>query len=253
MSNPTSNYSFQMPTSTDLVTDLPADFEVFGQAVDTQMKTNADAAIAKSIVTTKGDLIAATGASTPARLAVGTNGQFLSADSTAATGLAWVAGGGSTSFTLLNAGGTALTGATTVTVSGISSQQSLWVYVSGASSANANAYIGVRINTDTGMNYYYTGFRNGISTSGFSVVDQNNDNILLFQNAGALTTGSASILIDGTKGSGVKVFDVKGAGETFGYNTKGYWSGTASVTSISIISSTGNLDNGTVYVYGSSN
>jgi hypothetical protein len=34
MTNPTSNFGWQMPTSTDLVTDLPADFEVFGQAVD---------------------------------------------------------------------------------------------------------------------------------------------------------------------------------------------------------------------------
>ena len=34
MSNPTSNFGWQMPTPTDLVTDLPADFEVFGQAVD---------------------------------------------------------------------------------------------------------------------------------------------------------------------------------------------------------------------------
>lgn len=80
-----------MPTSTDLVTDLPADFEVFGQAVDTQMKTNSDAAIAKSIVTTKGDLIAATGTSTPARLGVGTNDQVLTADSTAAAGVKWAA------------------------------------------------------------------------------------------------------------------------------------------------------------------
>jgi hypothetical protein len=37
MSNPTSNFNWQMPTSTDLVTDLPADFEVFGQAVDTAL------------------------------------------------------------------------------------------------------------------------------------------------------------------------------------------------------------------------
>ena len=34
MANPTSNFGWQMPTTTDLVTDLPADFEVFGQAVD---------------------------------------------------------------------------------------------------------------------------------------------------------------------------------------------------------------------------
>jgi hypothetical protein len=103
-----------MPTSTDLVTDLPADFEVFGQAVATSMAdllggttgqvlakaSNTDMdfswvaqddsnAIQNAIVDAKGDLIGATANDTPARLAVGTNGQVLTADSTAATGLAW--------------------------------------------------------------------------------------------------------------------------------------------------------------------
>jgi hypothetical protein len=115
MSNPTSNFGWQMPTATDLVTDLPADFEVFGQAVDTSLadlkggttgqvlakNSNANMdfvwvaaddtnAIQNAIVDAKGDLIAATAADTPARLAVGTNGYFLSADSTEATGLKWV-------------------------------------------------------------------------------------------------------------------------------------------------------------------
>lgn len=114
MSNPTTPFSWQMPTATDLVTDLPADFEVFGQAVATSMAdllggttgqvlsktTNADMdftwvttddtnAIQNAIVDAKGDLIAATAADTPARLAVGTNGQYLQADSTASTGLKW--------------------------------------------------------------------------------------------------------------------------------------------------------------------
>ena len=35
MTNPTTNFGWVMPTATDLVTDLPADFNVFGQAVDT--------------------------------------------------------------------------------------------------------------------------------------------------------------------------------------------------------------------------
>ena len=110
-----------MPTATDLVTDLPADFEVFGQAVATSLAdllggttgqvlsktTNANMdftwvttddtnAIQNAIVDAKGDLIAATAADTPARLAVGTNGHILTADSTAATGLKWAApaGGG---------------------------------------------------------------------------------------------------------------------------------------------------------------
>lgn len=81
MANPTTNYSFAMPTNTDLVKDLPADFETFGQAVDTQMKTNADAAINKSIIDAAGDLIYGTAADTAARLAIGTANQVLTVNS----------------------------------------------------------------------------------------------------------------------------------------------------------------------------
>lgn len=37
MTNPTTPFSWSMPTASDLVTDLPADFETFGQAVATSM------------------------------------------------------------------------------------------------------------------------------------------------------------------------------------------------------------------------
>jgi len=46
-------------------------------------------AIPNSILDAKGDLIVATSADTPGKLSVGTNGYFLKADSTTATGLAW--------------------------------------------------------------------------------------------------------------------------------------------------------------------
>ena len=49
----------------------------------------ANAAVPKSTVTTKGDLIAATASATVARLGVGSNDQVLTADSTTATGLKW--------------------------------------------------------------------------------------------------------------------------------------------------------------------
>jgi hypothetical protein len=114
MSNPTSSFGWQMPTASDLVTDLPADFETFGQAVDTTLAdlkggttgqvlskaSNTDMdftwvaqddsnAIQNAIVDAKGDLIAASAADTPARLAVGNNGETLVADSSTSTGLRW--------------------------------------------------------------------------------------------------------------------------------------------------------------------
>ena len=88
-----------MPTSTDLVTDLPADFEVFGQAVDTSLadlkggttgqvlkkNTNADmdfvwaadSAGMTNPMTTTGDTIYSSSGSTPARLGIGSTGQVL--------------------------------------------------------------------------------------------------------------------------------------------------------------------------------
>ena len=50
--------------------------------------------IQPTIVDAKGDIIAATAADTPARLAVGANNTVLTADSTTATGLKWAAAGG---------------------------------------------------------------------------------------------------------------------------------------------------------------
>jgi len=133
LTNPTSNYNFVLPTATDLVTDLPADFEVALQGVDTRLKalqpgtTLGDIAYSSATanvntrlgvgtngqvlavsggvpawtttadvtpLTTKGDLF--TFDTADARLGVGTNGQTLVADSTASTGIKWAtpAGGG---------------------------------------------------------------------------------------------------------------------------------------------------------------
>lgn len=59
-------------------------------------------------VTTKGDLIAATGSAAVARLGAGANGQTLVADSTQATGLRWAAGGVTIRSAWITGGDTAL-------------------------------------------------------------------------------------------------------------------------------------------------
>lgn len=49
----------------------------------------ADAAIPKALVTAKGDIVGATASGVPDNLAVGSNGQILTADSTVAMGIKW--------------------------------------------------------------------------------------------------------------------------------------------------------------------
>lgn len=71
MANPTTNYGFVLPTSTDLVTDLPADFDVALQGVDTRLK-------ALQPGTTLGDIAYSSAtANTNTRLGIGTSGQVL--------------------------------------------------------------------------------------------------------------------------------------------------------------------------------
>jgi hypothetical protein len=81
----TTNFGWTTPDDSALVQQGAAAIRSLGTAVDTTMQTM----VPKSIVDAKGDIIAATADNTPARLAVGTNGQVLTAASGQATGLQW--------------------------------------------------------------------------------------------------------------------------------------------------------------------
>ena len=170
MSNPTTPFGWQMPENTDLVTDLPADFEVFGQAVATDLQyllggttgqvlakasaTDldfdwvADAAGMTNPMTTTGDSIYSSSGSTPARLGIGSAGQVL----TVASGLpSWAtptAGG----ITQLATG--SLTGISTVTLSNISqAYKHLYVTVVNAQGASNGATVYRPNNVSTANGY----------------------------------------------------------------------------------------------------
>ena len=267
-----------MPTPSDLVTDLPADFEVFGQAVDTDfagllggttgqvLSKTSDTdlaftwiaqddsnAIQNAIVDAKGDLIGATAADTPARLAVGTDGQVLTADSTEATGLKWAsaAGGYTPELTLLNSGGTSLSGSTT-TISGISGKQWLYAYVVGASTNTGdNSAIGFQLNTDTTSKYAQAGM---VEISGSVASFGLTDTFWLI----GLTAATGGV-VDGytnvwnCNATTPKPFLASGEGSGSGFRSymeTGHYSGTSTISSISITCTSGSFDAGTIYVYG---
>jgi hypothetical protein len=72
--------------------------QVLAKASGTDMDFTWTAIDPLVILDAKGDLITATAADTPARLAVGTNGQTLVADSTTATGLKWATAASGSTF-----------------------------------------------------------------------------------------------------------------------------------------------------------
>lgn len=80
-------YNWPEPDNTDLVKNGALAIRTLGNAIDTTMATMTP----KSLVDAKGDLIAATANDTPARLAVGNNGETLVADSSTSTGLRYQA------------------------------------------------------------------------------------------------------------------------------------------------------------------
>ena len=223
-----------------------------------------DVANIDGLLTAKGDIYAATAAATPARLGVGANDTVLTADSTAATGLKWAAPAAGANWSLLNAGGTALTGADTITVSGISSRDKIMVLVQSASSTSASAVIRLRVNTlSTGIYTTYAGqmtIGTSYNVGNFLGSDEPGTAQIVLAGMASTVTGTvdAGVTLTGCASAGVKAFNMFGAGFNSGSGEvgqtlrfgQGFIDTSASITSISVLTGgTGTFDAGTVFVY----
>jgi hypothetical protein len=216
--------------------------------------THSHGEIAASIVDAKGDIIAATAADTVARLAVGSNDQVLTADSSTATGLKWATpAGAGINYQLLNSGGTTLSGASTRTVSGISNINSLYIFIDGASSASGSSGFRLRFNSDTGSNYKQFGFKvpNNNEVTRVDTSSDTSFNTSDMGNAGGDLR--CFVKVDGTNATGIKPINCIGVGtDTNGEGRilNGMYIGTSAITSVTFYSTAGNWDAGTLYVYG---
>jgi hypothetical protein len=215
-----------------------------------------------SAFTAKGQILVATGSGAYTAQAVGTNGQLLSANSAQADGVEWVnAPTAGANWTLLNAGGTALTGASTITVSGISGADKIAIFLDNASSASASSVFNIRFNGSSASNYNWYGmgstYRSTYDNFVFrSFQSQNTSGIEIGEMSGNAGSGlSGYMIITGCNASGNKVYNAQtgvspsGSTGNQGYGIGGYWNNSAAITSVSIVSGTGNFDDGNIRVY----
>ena len=282
MSNPTTPFSWQMPTNTDLVTDLPADFEVFGQAVATSLadllggttgqvlkkNTNADmdfvwsadAAGMTNPMTTTGDVIYSSPGSTPVRLGIGTANQVLAVNS-GATAPEWktISSGGMTLISTTTFNNTT----TNYTLSSIpQTYKHLLLIGNGLQSSYAGTDTTFfRYNGDTTANYGMAIMSNvaaNIQLAG----DTGNDKMFNTTTTNMAADGDASSrfgnftlnIYDYTDTSYKAITYVSGCNNgntSYTTSATGLWNNTAAITSISFTSLRGsNLKAGTVRLYG---
>jgi hypothetical protein len=171
--------------------------------------------------------------------------------------------GAGLSWSLLNAGGTTLSGSNSVTVSGISGKEYLMIRINAASAASASDSFRVRFNGDSGNNY----FAQGMGISWPAAYNQNNSSVVnregvSFFDFGQMSNTASStitgyISLSGGLSSGMKSVligcgvDAVNAANAYPNIIGGIYSGSAPITSFTIYSANSfNFDAGTVYVYG---
>lgn len=256
----TTNYSWTTPDDTDLVKDGASAIRSLGSAIDSTVFTNAGNAVQKSTIDAKGDLLVGTADNTITRLAVGSNNYVLTADSAEASGIKWAAAAAGGGLTLINTGGTTLSGASTSVTSIPGTYKNLHIYIEdfymGANNNNGR----LQINTDTSDNYAFMGLRRSGGNAEATATEANNDVGIYFSSVGGTTAqGAFAYLLIPNYAATTHRKTVMGVSYTKNDGTPGDYyvmqvfgvlqNSSSAVTSIQVTSN-GTYAGGTVYVYG---
>jgi hypothetical protein len=248
----TTNYGWTTPDDSALVKDGASAIRTLGSSIDSTLKTQIDAQIPDSLLTTKGDLIAATGASTPARLGVGANNTVLVADSAESTGMKWAVPA-SGSRTLLST--TTLTGAS-VTISSISqSYKDLYIVIKNFLPADDGRNLRVRMNADATANRHADVYSYGdtsVSTFGGTewAIINTMDNAVT-QNICVLTIPEYANTTTWKVANGFSISNDTTTTTSYKYKIANFaYNQTTAISSLYFSPNVGNMTSGTVLIYG---
>lgn len=207
-------------------------------------------------ITAKGDLIVGTGNAAFDNLPAGTNGHVLTADSTVSpTGLKWAAPASGGGMTLINTGGTALSGNTTVS-SIPGTYKHLFITVHDAQANAGGNNFQLRMNGDSGSNYRYNWIRNITTTlAGDAGTTTALQIASRMAGSGGFTDGLDAYIWIYNYTNTDYVFASWGSTSTDGSSTvvfntgSGKYDCSAAITSVTAVC-TDTFDGGTIYVYG---
>jgi hypothetical protein len=245
----TTNYGWTTPDDTDLVKDGAAAIRTLGSSVDTTTK-------ALNPSTTTGDIeYRSATANTNARLALGTAGQVLTVNS-GATAPEWASPASGGGMTLINTGGTALTGGTTSISTIPGTYNELIIYmVDFAITADSNIYLGFNadntasnyqqfVNRGTGStdNSYVTNSDARIDLTGYAIDagDQNNISVISIPNYASTIRKIVNVQSAFIQTSTAKAVT----------NNTTHYQTTSAITALDFVVSGTTWSGGTVYVYG---
>ena len=246
----TTNYGWTTPDDTALVKDGASAIRTLGTAIDTTTFNNAAAAIAKTIVDAKGDIIVATAADTVSRLAVGANDTVLVADSAQATGVKWAAPS-SGGMTLIST--TTLTGAS-ITLSSIpATYNNLQLIIRNYKPSVDGRGIEMRFNGDTATNYNNLFIQESTDFG----MNRSSVSVGMFNDNTTATGISVFTIYDYADAGTVKISQLYALGnnQTTGGNFNlnmglGIYNQAAAISSITLFPFSGNFTSGTALLYG---